>query len=104
MTNRRVVVTGTGAVSALGQNTEELWSALLAGKSGIRRLQRLVDAGLPITTGGEVTAIPYDTCNRDRKMAQRAINEALKNSQFNLKTLGFIWSTGLDIFQEQNGN
>jgi 3-oxoacyl-[acyl-carrier-protein] synthase II len=104
MTNRRVVVTGTGAVSALGQNTAELWSALLAGRSGIRRLQRLIDAGLPITTGGEVTAIPYDICHRDKEMAQRAINEALKPSQFDLKTIGFVWSTGLDIFQAQDGN
>ncbi len=104
MTNHRVVVTGTGAVSALGQHTEELWSALLAGRSGIRRLQRLVDAGLSITAGGEVTAVPYGICNRDRQMAQKAINETLKNSQFNPKKLGFIWSNGLDIFHKQNGN
>ena len=33
--SRRVVVTGVGLVSALGLNTEDTWSAVLAGKSGI---------------------------------------------------------------------
>jgi len=32
---RRVVVTGVGLVSAVGNNTEETWTNLLAGKSGI---------------------------------------------------------------------
>lgn len=38
MTKRRVVVTGLGALSPLGENVATTWSALLAGTSGVRRL------------------------------------------------------------------
>jgi 3-oxoacyl-[acyl-carrier-protein] synthase II len=33
--NRRVVVTGMGLICGVGHNTEEVWSSLLAGKSGV---------------------------------------------------------------------
>src|SRR5262244_3202194 len=35
---RRVVVTGIGLICAVGNNTEEVWSNLLAGKSGVGRI------------------------------------------------------------------
>ena len=37
---RRVVVTGLGAVSPLGQNVQALWEGLTAGRSGIGRITR----------------------------------------------------------------
>ena len=36
--NRRVVVTGIGVICAVGNNVEETWQALLAGKSGVERI------------------------------------------------------------------
>jgi 3-oxoacyl-[acyl-carrier-protein] synthase II len=36
---RRVVVTGLGAVSALGQDVDSTWDGLLAGKSGVRTIE-----------------------------------------------------------------
>ena len=42
---RRVVITGMGALSALGATTRDLWNGLLANRSGVRRVQRLVDLG-----------------------------------------------------------
>jgi len=33
--NRRVVVTGLGLICGVGNNTEEVWASLLAGKSGV---------------------------------------------------------------------
>ena len=36
--NRRVVVTGLGVVSSLGQNIEQFWQQLVAGKCGIERI------------------------------------------------------------------
>lgn len=35
---RRVVITGIGLVCAVGNSTEEVWKALLAGKSGVARI------------------------------------------------------------------
>ncbi|MDD5436025.1 MAG: beta-ketoacyl-ACP synthase II [Candidatus Omnitrophica bacterium] len=35
---RRVVVTGLGAISPIGNTIDELWKSLLEGKSGVRRL------------------------------------------------------------------
>ena len=37
---RRVVVTGLGAVTPLGNDVETTWNALLAGKSGIGPITR----------------------------------------------------------------
>ena len=36
---RRVVVTGLGIVSPLGRGVEHNWKSLLAGKSGIRKIE-----------------------------------------------------------------
>jgi len=36
---KRVVVTGLGVVSPIGNNLEEFWKSLLEGKSGVKRLQ-----------------------------------------------------------------
>ena len=39
MTERRIVITGIGVVSPLGNSKEEFWKNLAAGKSGIRNIQ-----------------------------------------------------------------
>lgn len=52
-TSRRVVITGMGLISPLGNDKHKLWSALQAGESGIRPLQRVPSDGLPISVGGE---------------------------------------------------
>ena len=40
MSNRRVVITGTGIITALGTGTEKNWQAMLAGQSGIATITR----------------------------------------------------------------
>jgi 3-oxoacyl-[acyl-carrier-protein] synthase II len=42
---RRVVVTGIGLICAVGNNREEVWSNLLAGKSGITRISEAIKQG-----------------------------------------------------------
>ncbi|HEV2914410.1 MAG TPA: beta-ketoacyl-[acyl-carrier-protein] synthase family protein [Pyrinomonadaceae bacterium] len=96
---RRVVITGTGALSALGATPEELWSGLLEGRSGIGRVSRLVTSGISVTTGGEVRAVPHDRLDRDREIAERAIEDALVAARCDAAECGFMWSTGLDTFQ-----
>jgi 3-oxoacyl-[acyl-carrier-protein] synthase II len=98
-TARRVVITGTGAVSALGATTDALWNGLLAARSGIRSLPRFVTAGLPVTTGGEVEVTPCHQSERDQSIANLAIAEALSMAGVKPADTGFIWSTGLDTFQ-----
>ena len=95
----RVVITGMGALSALGSTTRELWSGLLANRSGVKRVQRLVDSGITVTTGGEVEAVSPENIDRDHDIANRAIDDALAESKRDAAQCGFIWSTGLDTFQ-----
>ncbi|MBJ6765112.1 beta-ketoacyl-ACP synthase II [Myxococcaceae bacterium JPH2] len=54
MTNRRVVVTGTGMISALGTGTEKNWQAMLAGKSGIGLVTRFDPGKIDARIAGEV--------------------------------------------------
>ena len=51
---RRVVVTGLGIITPLGIGTSAFWEALLAGQSGVHRIEAFDPAGLPTTFGGEV--------------------------------------------------
>ncbi|MGH9752550.1 MAG: beta-ketoacyl synthase N-terminal-like domain-containing protein, partial [Blastocatellia bacterium] len=39
-TKKRVVVTGIGMVSPLGNTTEETWAGLIAGRSGVDYITR----------------------------------------------------------------
>jgi len=51
---RRVVVTGIGLVTPLGNDTESTWSALVEGRSGIGRITRFDTADFPTKIAGEV--------------------------------------------------
>jgi len=50
---RRVVVTGTGVLCALGSNSAECWSALREGRSGIAPIQSVEMTGLRFQNGAE---------------------------------------------------
>src|SRR5581483_5115840 len=52
--NRRVVVTGLGAVSPLGVGVEKTWKAVCAGESGIGRVTRFDPTDYPSQIAGEV--------------------------------------------------
>jgi 3-oxoacyl-[acyl-carrier-protein] synthase II len=51
---RRVVVTGAGAVTPVGNTAEEFWVALTQGKSGIGPITRFDPSALPTRIAGEV--------------------------------------------------
>jgi 3-oxoacyl-[acyl-carrier-protein] synthase II len=53
-TQRRVVVTGVGAVTPLGLSAEESWSNALAGKSGIAPITRFPTEQFGVKFAGEV--------------------------------------------------
>lgn len=51
---RRVVVTGLGVISCLGNDVKTFWEGLLQGKSGIKRISRFDPSSLPVQIAGEV--------------------------------------------------
>ena len=89
---RRVVVTGLGAVTPLGNSAPETWSAALAGESGIDWI-RAFDAGeYPVRVAAEVkdfdptgVASPKEQRKLDRNvlMALVAGKEAVENAGLN---------------------
>ncbi len=52
--NRRVVVTGIGAVSPLGSSIDQLWNGWISGQSGIRRITQFDASGYPCQIAGEI--------------------------------------------------
>ena len=54
MSKRRVVITGMGIVSPVGNSIEESWSNILTGKSGINSLTNLETEGQAVKFGGSV--------------------------------------------------
>ncbi|MBM7117587.1 beta-ketoacyl-ACP synthase II [Archangium primigenium] len=54
MSNRRVVITGTGILTALGTGTEKNWKAMLAGQSGIANITRFDVGKIDTRFAGEV--------------------------------------------------
>ena len=54
MSNRRVVVTGTGLITALGTGVEKNWKAMLAGTSGVGPITRFDASGIDARIAAEV--------------------------------------------------
>jgi len=71
MSARRVVVTGVGAVTPLGLDVPTLWSALIAGRSGIRPIASFDASAIETRIAGEVQ--DFDPARFfDRKDVRRA--------------------------------
>jgi 3-oxoacyl-[acyl-carrier-protein] synthase II len=70
VSTRRVVVTGLGALTPLGNTTDEFWAALLQGRSGIGPITKFDTTGYPTRIAGEVKN--FDPLKYvDRKDARR---------------------------------
>ena len=54
MTRRRVVITGLGIISPVGNTVEQAWQNILAGRSGIDRVTRFDATNFPVQIAGEV--------------------------------------------------
>jgi len=54
LSRRRVVITGLGIISPVGNSVTEAWASILAGKSGITRISRFDPSRLSCQIAGEV--------------------------------------------------
>ena len=71
MSRRRVVVTGLGIVSPIGNTVDEAWKAALAGTPGITRITRFDPSRLSSQIAGEVKGFdvsPYMSPKEARRM------------------------------------
>lgn len=118
---RRVVVTGMGAVTPIGLTVQEFWQNAIAGKSGIANITYFDTTNYETKFAGELKG--FDPLKyMDRKLAQRvdpftqyalaASEEAIKDSTLNFDTVnkekvGVVFGSGIGgfkTFQTQVGN
>jgi 3-oxoacyl-[acyl-carrier-protein] synthase II len=69
MEKRRVVITGMGWVTSLGLSVDGVWTDLVAGKSGIRTIERFDVSRHATKFGGQVPN--WDSPNLDKREAKR---------------------------------
>jgi 3-oxoacyl-[acyl-carrier-protein] synthase II len=118
---RRVVVTGLGAVTPIGNNVKDFWTNLINGISGIDVIKRFdpIEIGLPVIIAGEVKNLNperfLDSKELKRmsdfvKFAVIAAKEAIEDSGLDLNKIdlnkaGVIVGTGIgglrDIEEQQ---
>lgn len=95
MTKHRVVITGLGWVTSLGLDVEQVWQDLLAGRSGIRTVQRWDTEGFDSRIGGEV--LDWTAPNIEKREAKRLDRFA----QFSLNAaIDAVRDAGLDFSKE----
>ena len=78
-----VAVTGLGIVTSLGQGKDSNWEALVAGRSGIHRIERFPTHGLRTTIAGTVDYLfdrPFAAPELSEKLATIAAEEAIDQS------------------------
>lgn len=94
MRQRRVVITGLGCVTPVGNTTQESWANLLAGRSGITAVTRFDASGLNSRIAGEVKNFdptPYFSSKEARSMdifihyGLVAAHEAVKDAGLPIK-------------------
>jgi 3-oxoacyl-[acyl-carrier-protein] synthase II len=71
LSKRRVVVTGLGIVSPVGNDIASAWASILAGRSGIGPVQRIDTTNFPTHFGGEIRELdlkPYLSAKDARRM------------------------------------
>ncbi len=115
---KRVVVTGLGALTPIGNNVEEYWNALVSGKSGVANItyynteKHKTKFACELKNFNVEDFIDRKEARRMDKYAQYAVvasNEAIKDakltdSNVDKTRVGVIWGAGiggLETFQEE---
>jgi 3-oxoacyl-[acyl-carrier-protein] synthase II len=90
---RRVVVTGLGVVSSLGIGWEEFWKNLIAGKSGISRIESFDTSELESPYAGQIKFFPVERFikkndlkkyGKTTQLAIAAVKLAIKDANLHL--------------------
>ena len=78
--NRRVVITGIGLISPLGNSPESLWERISRRESGVGQIKALPEANLPTRIGGEATEFTGSIENFGEldKMLKRSLKKGLR--------------------------
>jgi 3-oxoacyl-[acyl-carrier-protein] synthase II len=106
MSQRRVVVTGLGATTPLGGDVASTWSALLAGKSGVRLLTEEWAQTIPVHFAARVAVEPSEAMervemrrlDRSEQFALIASREAWKDAgspDIDKERLGVVIASGI---------
>src|ERR1700754_475070 len=76
---RRVVITGMGCVTPLGIGRGAYWDALVAGRSGVRRIETFDPSSFPVQIAAEVPSFDWEAQlnPKDRKHVPRTVPLAL---------------------------
>src|SRR6266403_2678584 len=108
--DRRVVITGMGAITPVGNDVETFWSSLKNGVSGVRRIASFDTSAFDCQIAGEVLDFdpkpyfknPKDVRRTDRfaQLAMAAANMAIQDGGIELDKLnrdrfGVIVSSGI---------
>lgn len=114
MTLNRVVVTGYGLTSPIGNTPEEFWNNLHDGNIGIGPITKFDNSDLPVHNAGEIHDFPFDKyfVRKDKNRMDQyslyaiyATLEALENAKLDMDTVdrdrtGVIVSSGIGGLQE----
>ena len=76
---RRVVITGIGCVTPLGIGRENFWNALIAGTSGVRKIEAFDVSNSPVKIAADVPNFDWEAQinPKDRKHVPRTVPLAL---------------------------
>lgn len=119
--NKRVVITGTGMITSLGNDNDTFWNAIKDGKCGIKKLERLDADIYPTKVVAEITDFDpteyiekKETRRMDRftQLAVGAAYKAFNDSKIKLEEIdqnrfGVIIGSGIGgmiTFEEQHRN
>ena len=82
----RVVITGLGLVSSIGNNVSETWDNLIAGKSGIKKISSFDVSDLPCKIAGYISHNEKDEnyVDRSKYLETREINRNDRFIQYGL--------------------
>ncbi|RAL26149.1 beta-ketoacyl-ACP synthase II [Thermoflavimicrobium daqui] len=118
MTKNRVVITGLGVITPIGNNVSTFWNHLISGKSGVGQITAFDTTDFPVRIAAEVTdfdPLNYIEKKEARKMdrnvqfavaaAQQAIKDAgLELNQIDPERFGVYIGSGiggLNTYEEQ---